>query len=267
VGVAYDATWDKGNTWGGTILDAATTWSSDIFVTGDVTIAAGGSLTIDPGVTVTFVPTDQDGDGIGDFALVRAAGDLTVNGSPVSPVTFDVLGTVPGGGGYRAVEGTDSGTTTITNATLQDGKHGIHSTAGATSLTSVTVTDTSDHAVWIAGSGSLTASALTTTGAAGTGLYLQGSGLMDVDGLAATLNSDWGVWFGSTSNAANVVTNATITDNGLGGVLSTSGKGSVTHSNVRQNRGYGFKLVGNGAGTISDNVIYYNGCRSSWFNA
>ncbi len=96
VGVAFDDAWDTGPYYGSEPIAAGTVWSGTVYVSGDVVVPAGADLTVEAGTQVLVAPTDQDGNGVGDY-LVDAVGPLTVAGEAEAPVVFTVDDPAPDG--------------------------------------------------------------------------------------------------------------------------------------------------------------------------
>jgi subtilisin family serine protease len=78
--------------WG--TISQNTTWSDTVYVSGDVTVAGGATLTVSPGTTVYMMPDDNEHTGA-DHSRVELwvkGGILDVNGTSVSPVRFIAWG-------------------------------------------------------------------------------------------------------------------------------------------------------------------------------
>ena len=82
-----------GTTWAVTAsgtLTSSTVWDQNVLVTGDVTVSAGVTLTIEPGVTVFFAAQSDD-QATGrwtDKAELIVWGTLLADGTPTSPIYF-----------------------------------------------------------------------------------------------------------------------------------------------------------------------------------
>ena len=82
-----------GTTWAVTAsgtLTSSTVWDQNVLVTGDVTVSAGVTLTIEPGVTVFFAAQsdDQAAGRWTDKAELIVWGTLLADGTPTSPIYF-----------------------------------------------------------------------------------------------------------------------------------------------------------------------------------
>jgi hypothetical protein len=74
--------------WG--TISQNTTWSNNVYVSGDITLTNGASLTVDPGTTVYIMPDDNEKAGY-DTTRVELhvkGGFLDVNGTAEAPVRF-----------------------------------------------------------------------------------------------------------------------------------------------------------------------------------
>ncbi len=71
-------------------ISSDTTWSSNVLITGDVTVASGVTLTIDPGVTVLFDAgsDDQAGGTWTDRSELIVQGTLIAEGTSSNPIYF-----------------------------------------------------------------------------------------------------------------------------------------------------------------------------------
>ncbi|WP_224362153.1 right-handed parallel beta-helix repeat-containing protein [Hyalangium versicolor] len=110
-------------------LSSNTTWTpagNPWVLTGDVTIPSNVTLTLQPGVQVTFATTDSQRSGV-DPARTEliVLGKLLVQGTSASPITF----TATGAYGVRVL---NLGSATFDDATLNAGLFGVVSTGNAT---------------------------------------------------------------------------------------------------------------------------------------
>lgn len=257
VGAPFDPTWNPWPWVGGTTITGETTWSSDVWITGGVTIGSGATLNIAAGVTVTFVPTDQDGDGRGDWFLDRANGTLDVQGTAGSPVTFEVEGTVPASGGFLYVNGSSSGTTTMAHATVLDGWTCLRPQAGTTNLTYVTVLDCREHGLHATGSAIVTATELLIDGSGTDAVRLEGAGARVLDKATLSGSGQWGLEMESATSTSNVLKNSTVQDNLLGGVRVRKSYLALSASNVKLN-GYGVLVQGSSSGSVQSSNLQSN---------
>ena len=82
-----------------------TIWDSDILITGDVTINAGVTLTITPGVTVFFAASSDDTAGgfWTDRSELHVYGTLYAVGTEISPIYFTSNATTPASGDWGSI--------------------------------------------------------------------------------------------------------------------------------------------------------------------
>lgn len=76
------------------VIEDSVTWSGDVLIDGIVTVKKSGRLTIEPGTRISFVPRDDDGDGIGDSELL-IEGSLQAIGTAESPILFTSAASEP----------------------------------------------------------------------------------------------------------------------------------------------------------------------------
>ena len=69
------------------VIDGEVYWQGEVLIDGVVTVKKTGVLTIAPGTKISFVPRDDDGDGIGDSELL-VEGNLQAIGTADKPIIF-----------------------------------------------------------------------------------------------------------------------------------------------------------------------------------
>lgn len=69
------------------VIEDAVVWRGIVLVEGTVTVKKSGSLTVEPGTQVLFVPNDKDGDGVGDAELL-VEGAMIARGTAAAPIIF-----------------------------------------------------------------------------------------------------------------------------------------------------------------------------------
>jgi hypothetical protein len=69
------------------VIDGEARWDGEVNIDGVVIVTGSGTLTIEPGTRVVFMPRDDDDDGIGDSEL-RIEGSIRVSGTEKDPVWF-----------------------------------------------------------------------------------------------------------------------------------------------------------------------------------
>ncbi len=120
-----------GQSWSLTVsgqIVSDTVWSQNLLVTGDVEVAAGVTLTIEPGVTVFFAAhsDDQAGGLWSDRAELLVWGRLVAQGSPASPIYFTSAATqtLPGDWGGIIVR-RDSVDSSLSHCLVQHAERGL----------------------------------------------------------------------------------------------------------------------------------------------
>ena len=85
-------------------LVADETWTGMVTVTGDVTVPAGVTLTIDPGATIKFQALNDDvGGGDASRSELFVQGTLVATGTSGSPIVFTSTATVPAAGDWGGI--------------------------------------------------------------------------------------------------------------------------------------------------------------------
>ncbi len=79
--------------WG--LIESDTTWGQPgsaltVYISGDLTVASGTTLTILPGTTVKVADTDNETDGADENKVeINVEGELIANGTALAPITFE----------------------------------------------------------------------------------------------------------------------------------------------------------------------------------
>ena len=277
VGVPFDNTWSTGPYKSGTL--AAESWSGTVYITGNVTIPAGNTITVQPGAMVQFVAHDQNNDGVGDFSI-HANGPLNAAGSAANRVRFMSYG-APAIPSFQTVNlnGTGANTSTWSQVRVENGNRAVH-LRGPSALSNVDVVDANWDGIVLEGSGAAQLTDVNVTGAAGLGILLSnadnaaltrvvvdGSGLEGVavtDGTTgATLsrltsrnNVSDGLFILSGSTVT--VEDSTLRDNGAAGVHIRDSSPTVRYSLLTYNHGSGLRVEGAANPALDHNVVKFN---------
>jgi hypothetical protein len=210
--------------WG--TVSSDTTWSGVAYVSGDLTVASGKTLTIAAG-TVIYIDGDDNEKAGGDPSKIEfdVYGTLNINGTAASPVVFQSWN---GSGrtdwaGIRFMSGSSGGTldhvivknaeigikhmvpVTITNATVSDCEAGIESHDDLT-LSNSTVTQCTDFGVSVR----------------------KGTGTLD--NVTVSNCDQYGIWtypyYGTLASALSA-TGCHVHDNGVYGILVSGSASSI----------------------------------------
>ena len=219
-----------------TTYSTNTTWTvanSPYVVDGDVTVAAGATLTIDPGVIVKLS---------GQFRTLRVNGTLTAIGTESSPITFTSYQDDSAGGDTNGDGAATSGapgqwyhiefkssTSRLEYATVRYGGYGsaqnyapiyVYGTGYGVTLDHATITNNQKSAVMVGSRATVTITNSTLSDNQ-YGLYVD-LGTATIDHTTIANNSSRGIWFNlPTFNplpAATNITNSEITANTGNGV-------------------------------------------------
>jgi hypothetical protein len=108
-----------------------TTWANSVYVSGDIWISAGYTLTIEPGTTVYFA-SDDNQDLFGDSTRIQFDiwGTLNANGTAQNPIVFKSMAEEPQPGAWGGIwfKG-ESSSGSLSHCIIQDGQYGVESAA------------------------------------------------------------------------------------------------------------------------------------------
>lgn len=122
-------------------IEENTTWDEDIIITGDVYVDEGATLTIMPGVSVSFSRVDQNQDGIGDSDFI-VNGKLVCNGSPGNEVIFTSNEDNPVPGDWAGIDIQSSVyNSTILNTKILFAYQGVYQSGKAVTYNHVLIED------------------------------------------------------------------------------------------------------------------------------
>ncbi len=191
VGVKFDSKWSKANYYGGETLTKDTAWSGTIWLTGDLVVGSGKTLTINDGAQVHVVYLDQNGDKKGDFDII-ATGRILSKGTSAKGVLIHGYGA-----GQKVAKGWDrirlngSGSSFVhtliehaytglyvansasaSNLTVRNNEHGfIVYSGGKFTVANSTLIANAQHGGWISNGGQLTLKTSLVTGNGNSGIY------------------------------------------------------------------------------------------------
>ncbi|EYF06979.1 DUF4215 domain-containing protein [Chondromyces apiculatus] len=251
---------------------AGTLWSdltlgtagSPHLVTGDLVVAPGVTLTLQPGTTLRFGASDAmvTGQDLSRSELI-VRGTLHAAGTTAQPVNIDSSGsgTSVWWGIQLAPTSTNS---SFSNAIVSEAIYGIWLNGGTQTFNGLTA-HTNTYGIYFTGnaSGSVLNSIIRDNSSTGiyAGIAASATGIVNVTNCTVYGNSSYGVDVNG-ANAANLtvnVKNAIITGNARGVYRSTNGgtvNVAVTYSDVWGNSTLDYSGVSAGTGCISVNPLY-----------
>ncbi|HEY3449105.1 MAG TPA: right-handed parallel beta-helix repeat-containing protein [Myxococcales bacterium] len=278
VGVPFDSSWSTGPYLAGTLNTS--TWSGDVYVTGDITIPSGKIVTVGPSTRVFFVAHDQNGDGEGDFSIT-ATGQLAVSGSTGTEVVFAGYNTTNVAFQAINLNGSTADASGWSHCTVQNGHSPVFirggsqlsyvtvlgasldgitiaGTSAGAALTDVTVDGAKRVGVMVDNGDNVALTRLTARNSLANGLeFKNGSTGNTVSRLTSTANGGDGVLVWQASSAA--ITDSSITSNSRHGVNVLESSPSVSYSLLKLNGGSGLRVEGNASPTADYDVVTYNG--------
>lgn len=254
VGVAYGSTWDNGPYWGGTTLTKDETWSGTIYVTGNLTVPAGKTLTIAAGTKVDVVRFDQDANGIGDF-YIGVQGKLLSAGSNASPVVITEHGNIKKSGAWDTIEiNGGSAATDLKHTIIEYANTGLKAGAGAHSLADVEVRHSKGRGLSFIVT-QMNAKGINLHDNGAEGLHLHAS-KGTYDELTVSSNGASGIFVGQYSLGLTIK-NSTIEKNAGAGVLVHHGKANISFCTIKSNA-LGVHFRGQAGGSLKRSNVLYN---------
>ncbi|MDC0711625.1 hypothetical protein POL68_24365 [Stigmatella sp. ncwal1] len=243
-------------------------------LTGDVTVPQGVSLTIEPGVEITFAKTDGMGSGADTSRTeLIVAGTLAVQGSSSAPVTLTATGaygvrvlssgtaivdyTTLNAGLYGVVS---AGSSTLNNTTLKGAlTAGLNVTGGTTSFTNGTLQDSTQALISSGGTSNLNYSLVRNSGSSSGYYAIQLSGAANLIHNTITANNYSAISVSSSSGLVSIYDNIISSNSGWGLHFSssTTPSRSIHHNDVWGNSsGNYYSTVSPGTGSISANPLF-----------
>ena len=256
MGVPYDSSWQKGPYVGGESLSGPVNWSGTIFVTGDLTVPVGATLTVAQGTQVEFAPVDQNVDLIGDYSL-EVAGSLVVSGASLNPVKFTTYGTLKAPNDWHRVQVNGaSASSNIQYAVFEYGNEGLVLRPGTHVVANTTVSQMGTSGIQLLSATSVGLTNITTQDNLDDGLWINSCSGVTINRLTSSGNGGDGVAAQSSTSLLSM-TNATITNNSGDGMFLTSSHLSVTQSTISGNR-FGVRYQSGSQGTLASSNVKFN---------
>ena len=247
-----------------------TTWSTDQIVTGALFIDEGITLSIMPGVRVTFPRIDQNADGIGDV-YIEVSGRLQVQGTVASKVIFTSNQTDPAPSdwlGIKYITPQSGMLSTISNAEIlyareplfvngrnltlnnmriaYSGDYGmrINNTFLTTSITNCTIEENTGYGLLIE-AGPVNITGLAIFHNSGYGVKIQPNASVVATDIVASTNTGFGIWV--IGNQVSTFTNCRSISNAKSGVWLDGATSSFTNCDISNNSMFGVKADSTGA--------------------
>ena len=229
-------------------------WSDDIQLLGDVIVDAGATLSINPGVTLTFVANN---DALGGGADPTRAELIIDGGLTAHSVTFESTDGAAGSwGGITISSQSGEPPTTLTNCTVQDATHGIQ-LSGASSSVSIDQTDISDcsNTGIYASNSTVSVSNGNIFSNGSNGVYALNNSDVTLDSVVIYDNSLHGILAASSTVS---IDQTDISDCSSSGIYANNSTVSVSNGNILSNGSNGVYALSNSDVTLDTVVIYSN---------
>ncbi len=282
VGAAFNDTWSRGPYWAGSI-SSDTTWSGTIYITGDLTVDAGATLTMSPGTKVLFVKHDQDANGVGDFSII-GNGKIVATGTPSQLVEFNGEKGTTKSFENITLKGTDSA---FDYVKILNGRQNLNVVGAKASISHAEITAGSERCVYfdtvaaggsfnygnvhdcscdgvVVKGGTLSIGHLTSNGNTGDGLYVRNS-----YGNGANVTMTDSTLRFNTQNGISVIGSSTINfsynhlgDNNIGAEIGGAVTGSLTYTNISYNKREGI-FAYRSSNSMPSLVVNYNNIFSN----
>ena len=113
----------------GTITANTTIWNDRVYVSGDLTIAPGKTLTIEPGTIVYFAAEDDNDSGIDPSRVaLEVQGTLIAEGTAENPIIFKSFSDEPFPGDWFGIYfSNENASGTLSHCKVQDARYGVQS--------------------------------------------------------------------------------------------------------------------------------------------
>ncbi|MFN8547072.1 MAG: S8 family serine peptidase [Candidatus Eisenbacteria bacterium] len=203
---------------------------TSLYISGDLRVPAGVTLTIAPGTHVFVAPSDAENLGSDPQRVeVLVEGGLTVGGVSGGRVQFLAATSTPAGDSWGGLRILGAGTLNVQRADVLHALNGVSSeSSGAMSMTDATCDQCANSCVSIApaSSGLVNLSGCTLTTASGVGVEADGSGVVSID--ASTLQAVTGDVLRVNGGQVTVASSSLAAGSGGGAVIGGGTLGIVT---------------------------------------
>jgi hypothetical protein len=239
----------------GTIAENAI-WTDSVYVSGDLKIAAGKTLTIKPGTTVYIAPDDNENMYDPTMIEFRVDGTLIAEGTESNPIEFKSWTENPQPGDWAGIQvfgGTASASLAYCN--ISDAYHGIKSYR-PTQLSHCTISNCEVYGVFLEGNGANGSELAycTINGNGGDGVLVDSTNSILIDHCVLNNNFD-GIWLTQASNCS--IETSLMKSNSQNGVKAGNSDCTYEWCTVESNGQQGVYLE-QSAGTISNTRIWKN---------
>ncbi len=233
-----------------------TTWARFAYVSADLKIDAGKTLTIEPGTVIYFAPDDNDNQYDPTVLEFRVEGELIAEGTVSNPIEFKSLSENPQPGDWAGIQVFgNTGSASLSYCNVSDAYHGIKSYRPV-QIAHSNFANCEVHGIYLEGSGANGSqiSSCTANGNGSCGIMFNDCDNVTVGSSEANSNYH-GVWLTSSNPGAVNYTSAKY--NTSNGIRADNCYYDFSHCYVEDNDQQGMYLT-NTRGTISNCKIWKN---------
>lgn len=229
-------------------IDVNTTWTDNIKIVDDVTVASNATLTIDNGTTIE----------VANGASLTVNGHLQINGTSGSHVAFSNSGT----GSWTGIKIISGGTITATYADIENATQGVKFESGSSGSVTYSTISNNTYGVYI--SGATPTIQNNTISSNSYGIYVSSSysGATSTEYLKSNTiqsNSSYGIYLYNSSPALSL---NTVTGNNKGVALFTNCNPKINENNISSNTDYGLGIFGSSSPLVYVNLNNFGGRNS-----
>ena len=230
---------------------------------GDLTVAAGVTLTLEPGASLAFA-------GNADFMASGSStsrgelivlGSLVADGTAAEPIT--IASSTTASGSWYGIDLTPTATgVVLDNVVVRDATYGVLYRATATNnvFTRLTVTESSSYGFYVR-AGHPTVDVLQAISNTSAGVFVGDNGSLTLTNSVVRSNGTYGIHFAPTSSRTLTVTGSTLHANGSYGVYtaaSSPGTVTITNAIITNHSSYGVYRTDASAVTTTYSDVWGN---------
>jgi len=234
-----------------------TIWNDRVYVSGDLRIAEGTTLTIKPGTTVYFTPDDNENMYDPTVVEFRVDGTLIAEGTAANPIEFKSFADSPQPGDWAGIQVFgNAGSASLAYCNISHAYHGIKS-YWPLELSHCNISNCEVHGAYLQGSGAAGSEITycTMNGNGSCGLMINSSNNVSISGCESN-NGYEGIWLTYSNNTS--IGNTLMKSNIGNGIKKVGGAGGAIDSCVVEDNDQHGIYLSESSGIISDTKIWKN---------